>query len=901
MKVFWTRWHALGGLVTSFTLGGCATMMFPSSEPAPSKVHPAAPAEAGGAAARPAAAAPAAARSDSSLRPFADVIRGATESPGFFPLWRKDERVWIEVPLARLDQPFLLSINVHSSVGERGLYASQMDNSWVVSFRRVGNQMQLIARNLAYRAEGNAPLQQALAQAFSDSLLGSTPVISAEHPERQSVLIDAGFLLGDIAGYSTRIEAAFRLPYSFDRTNSFFEQSWASADMSTLNVRMHFSTPRIPAAVHNGTGPASPPSTTPDPRSFFVGFVYNFTKLPDEPMRPRRADPRLGHFTDAHTDLSTDLKTNPRVHYINRWRLEKKDASAALSEPKEPIVFWLDKNIPQRYRASVEAGVLEWNKAFERIGFKNAIVVRQQPDDATWDTLDSRHASIRWYVGADAGFARGPHHSDPRTGEILDADISMADVFTRSSRRFFVEETGMSSQDKLAQVTAAWRNGGDRYEPCHYAMEAAAEMDFVLDTLEERGEFDADGPEAEAFVQSVIKDTVMHEVGHTLGLKHNFKGSSVVKRGLLSDSAYTQANGISGSVMDYNAFNLALKGERQGAYNNATLGPYDYWAIEYAYKPIEPEKEPTELARIAARSVEPQLAYADDYDAGGFGGFEGIDPYANRFDLSDDPLAYADKRMKLSQELWQRVQVREPQYGDDPVRQRRLLLTGFRQLGRTAELASKFVGGMVQVRDLPGTSTRRTYTPVEPAKQREALQLLARGLFSTDSFRFRPEFLSSLPPDYLDRSAVGPVSVPDAVLNAQTSALDRLLSGGVATRLLDLPNYLGPKATQIISLQEVYRTVQDSVWSELKAGTEIDRLRRNLQREHLKRVTTLLTRGSGNLPPDALSLMRYNATQLQAQLQKAAANRRLSIETQAHLQDSAALLGEALKASMTRS
>nr|WP_259371863.1 zinc-dependent metalloprotease [Caldimonas mangrovi] len=897
-----TRWHALGGLVALMTLGGCATLMFPTSEPAPGKVHPAAPVDAAqpaGGSAKPVSAA--AERSHtSSLRPFADVIRGATESPGFFPLWRKDERLWIEVPRERLEQPFLLSVNVHSSVGERGLYASQMEDSWVASFRRVGNQMQLVARNLGYRADGNAPLQQALAQAFSDSLLGSTPVASAEHPERDSVLIDASFLLGDISGYSTRIEAAFRLPYNFDRNNSFFEQSWASAEMSTLNVRMHFATPRIPASALNGAGSASPPTTTPDPRSFFVGFVYNFTKLPDEPMQPRRADPRLGHFTDAHTDLSTDLKSNPRVHYINRWRLEKKDPQATLSEPKEPIVFWLDKNIPVRYRPAVEAGVLEWNKAFERIGFKGAVVVRQQPDDANWDTLDARHASVRWYVGADAGFARGPHQSDPRTGEILDADISMADVFTRSSRRFFIEETGRSSQERLAQLTAGWRTS-QRDELCHYAMEAAGEMDFVLDTLEERDEFNAGSPEAEAFVQSVVKDTVMHEVGHTLGLKHNFKGSTVVKRSQLADSGYTEAHGISGSVMDYNAFNLALKGERQGAYNNTTLGPYDYWAIEYAYKPIDRQKEAAELARIAARSVEPELAYADDYDAGGFGGFEGIDPLANRFDLGDDPLAYADKRMKLSQELWQRVQVREPQYGEDPVRQRRLLLSGFRQMSRTAELASKYVGGMVQVRDLPGTSSRRTYTPVDPAKQREALQLLAEGLFSTDSFRFRPEFLSSLPPDYLDRSAVGPVSVPDAVLDAQTSALDRLLSGGVATRLLDLPNYLGAKAARAISLQEVYRTLQDAVWSEVKAGAEIDRLRRNLQREHLKRMTVMLTRGSSSLPPDALSLMRYNATQLQAQLQRAAANRRVSIETQAHLQDSLALLNEALKASMSRS
>ena len=124
--------------------------------------------------------------------------------------------------------------------------------------------------------------------------------------------------------------------------------------------------------------------------------------------------------------MGADAKANPRVHHIKRWRLEKKDPAAAISEPVTPIVFWMDKNIPVKYRASVEAGILEWNKAFERIGFKNAVVARQQPDDADFDTLDARHASVRWFVGADVGFAIGPSHQDPRTGEILDADIGMA-------------------------------------------------------------------------------------------------------------------------------------------------------------------------------------------------------------------------------------------------------------------------------------------------------------------------------------------------------------------------------------------------------------------------------------------------------------------------------------------
>ena len=427
-------------------------------------------------------------------------------------------------------------------------------------------------------------------------------------------------------------------------------------------------------------------------------------------------------------------------------------------------------------------------------------------------------------------------------------------------------------------------------------------MSFALDVLEARGDIAPDSPEAEAFVQAVIKDTIMHEVGHTLGLKHNFKGSTVVKREQLRDKAFTEANGISGSVMDYNAYNLAANGERTATLNNTTLGPYDYWAIEYAYKPIDPAKEKAELERIASRSTEPLLAYADDADAGGIPGNDGIDPLANRFDLGDDPLEYYKKRLVLSRELWQRVQERAPQAGDDVARQRRVMLGGFRQLGRSSELVGKYVGGMHTVRDLPGTTGRASFAPVDPAKQREALQFLAKGLFAADSFRFKPEFLAGLAPDYNEWERGGLVSIPAAVLQVQTVALDRLLGAGTASRLLDLPLYVPEaKRRNLISLPEVYATLQGAVWSELKGSGDIDRLRRNLQREHLKRVQALLTRGSPTLPPDALSLVRMNATELQQDLQRASSRGGLSIEARAHVKDSLALLTEALRASMTRS
>lgn len=904
------RVAALTSLAAS--LAGCATLT-PSA--APTTPGATAPAAAAAPAAKPAtaqaaaapggaASAPAAARPDPSApKPFAEVIKDAKQQAGFFPVWRKDEKVWLEIPADRLDKPFLLSANISESVGERGLYGSQMGPSWLATFRRVNNQIQLVALNTEYVATTPA-MKATVAQSFSDSLLAATAVASAPHPERKSVLVDASFLLADLPGYASALEQAFRIGYGLDRGNSSIEKTRVTDDLLTLNLRMHFATARLPVPplTPSPVPLPPPPKTLPDPRSLFVGYVYSFTKLPETPMASRETDPRVGHFFDTVTDLTTDLQVNPKRFLVNRWRLEKADPAAALSEPKQPIVFWLDKNIPTTYRQAVTEGILEWNKAFERIGFKNAIVAKQQPDDADWDTLDSRHASIRWFVGSDVGFARGPSHSDPRSGEIIDADIAMSDVFGRGARRFRVESVGTTGQQFATPFALPFGSKGS-LQACDYTMQAATEFEFALDLLEARGDLSPDGPEAEAFAQSVVRDTIMHEVGHTLGLTHNFKASTVFTRAQLQDKAFTEKNGISGSVMDYNAYNLAIAGERQGSFNNTTIGPYDYWAIEYAYKPIEPAQEKAELAKIAGRSAtDPLLAFANDPDAGGGPANDGIDPLANRFDLGDDPLAYFRKRLQLSRELWQRVQERTPQAGEDPTRQRRALLSGFSALRDSPSLVGKYVGGMYTARSVPGAGNGRAFVPVEPARQREALQFLATGLFSADSFHFKPEFLASLTPDYREWERQGLVSIPASVLQLQSAALDRLMSPGTATRLLDLPLYVSEKERNgLISLNEVYGTVQGAVWSELKQGGGIDRLRRNLQREHLRRVQGLLVKVAVPLPADAQSLLRANATALRDQLRQALAGKRWDVESRAHLQESLAILDQALTASMIRS
>lgn len=828
------------------------------------------------------------------------------------PVWRRDDKVWLEITPERLGKPLLVTVNVAQSVGERGLYGSQMGPDWLAEFRKVGNQFQLVAKQQAFRGDRDPASRLAVSQGFSDSLIGSAAIVSAPHPERKSVLVDASFLLGDMAGYSTRLEAAFRMPFAPDRANSYFESARAEPGLTTLSAKVHFAVPRMaaPPLMIPGAPPpppqTPPPQTTPDPRSLFVGFVFNLRALPDKPMAARRADPRVGHFIDSYTDLSDDLRPDNRVHHITRWRLEKKDPTAAMSEPVQPITFWLDRNIPKRYRAAITAGVLEWNKAFERIGFKDAVVARQQEDNAEFDNMDAAHASIRWFVGADAGFAIGPSNSDPRTGEILDADIGMSDVFGRGARRQIREDVGQPAgfaghAPWQAQAQALWGTQS-AHRMCTHAHEAGTEMDFAMDLLEARGDLDPESPETEAFVQAYIRGVMVHEVGHTLGLRHNFKSSTTVTREQLKDKTFGSTRGISNSVMDYNAFNLPLAGEPKGELTMVGLGAYDYWAIEYAYKPLDSAREAADLQAIAARSAtDPLLIFGDDVDAGGFGGNDGLDPTANRFDLGDDPLAFYQRRMQLSRELWQRVQARGPKAGDDPERLRRSLLAGFNQFRDMPTLAAKYVGGMSTSRDPQGSGGRPAFTPVAPEKQRQALRFLTENLFSVDSFRFKPEFMASLSPNYVEWSRPGLVSVPQAVLRLQTQALDKLLAAGTAQRLLELPNYLAEKDRKgVISVNELYGAVQGAVWNELKTGKEIDPMRRNLQREHLKRLQAVLTRPPATLPADAVSLARLHATELQGQLRAALARPGLAVENRAHLQDAMALVTEALRATLSR-
>lgn len=920
------RLRTLPAALLMLGLASCATVTPPATADAAKATAPTATTTAAvgdSKAAPPAAAAATAARPGTAAaapgapKPFADVIKDAKEEKGFFTTWRKDDKVWIEIPEAMWDRPFFFSVNVTHNIGDAGLYGNQMGGflatgrgQYVASFRKFGPQgVQLIARNMAHTAAKDAPIRHAVERSFSDSLIASAAVVSAPHPERKSVLVEANALLiSDFPMAAQQLEQTFRQPYAFDEKNSSIEKVRNSDTETGFAVRGHYRLARLalPSPVPSPAPAPRVPTTLPDVRSLFMGYYYGFSQLPANPMRAREADPRVGYFTTGVNDFTNPDKREQKTRYINRWRLEKKDPTAALSEPKQPIVYWLDKNIPTAYRKAVSDGILEWNKAYEKIGFKNAIVVKQQGEDDDFDTSATRFASIRWVAGNNIQFgARGPSKVDPRSGEILDADIEMNEDISRIY-------SARVSEDPPRPVGAAlaglFRNSG---ELCSYADQKLSEAAFGLDLLVARGDFDYGSPEAESWIMDAVKDITAHEVGHTLGLRHNFKASLAVTPEQLRDPKFGAEVGVSASVMDYNALNIATKDERQGQYSMITVGPYDLWAIEYGYKETTPDTEKSELAKTLSRALEPQLAYATDEDAGYGSLLEGIDPEVNRSDLSSDPLGFYEKRFAVIRELWDRVQAKELAPGTKYEQLRRNFQRGFALMGQITELSAKYVGGVTVLRDVAG-SGRQPLTPVDADKQRRALNLLAKNLFAVDSFKFKPEFLGKLTPDFdarwdsVNDDDVGiptptqiDQSVAGRVFALQRAALGQLMRDSVAARLVVAPEKLSDPSKSL-GLPELYSTLQKSIWSELASGAPISMMRRNLQREHVRLLAEGVAKPSPRAPADARSLQREFAGDLLAQLRKAAAKPGLAIESRAHLNESIALLDGALKAQIAK-
>ncbi|MFQ5664271.1 MAG: zinc-dependent metalloprotease [Terriglobia bacterium] len=418
-------------------------------------------------------------------------------------------------------------------------------------------------------------------------------------------------------------------------------------------------------------------------------------------------------------------------------------------------------------------------------------------------------------------------------------------------------------------------------------------------------------PEKEKeFIRQFTREVTAHEVGHTLGLRHNFRASTINRSDQLADAQRARTVGLGASVMDYNPAVVALKGEKQGDYFPMVVGSYDQWAIEYAYKPVAraktPEEELPALRQIAARVADPLLPYATDEDAGL--NPRALDPRNSRFDFTDKPLTWFHHEFKVVNELWANMESKLLEPGESYTVLRRAFNFSWTPYFRGAHVAMKYIGGIYHNRDHFGDPNGRPpYVPVPAAKQREALAFLANEVWAPDVFQAPAELLNKLQFERFWDFEFSAYRTPrldyplhDAVLFVQSEVLSDLYHPTKLARLQDL-EVKYPNPNDRFTMADMFVGIRNAIWSELDSGSAINSFRRNLQRAHLRHLIRLLVKPANDTPQDAVTLARADLVELEQRIGRALSAGPLDYTTRAHLEETRARIRQALEAQLQRS
>lgn len=888
--------------------------------------------------------------------PFKDVSDGFEKvtttdgEPSFYGLWhrKKDGQILAELPRAFASQKHFIATTV--AAGEP--FAGLQGGDYYVYWRRYDKRLALIAPQIGVRSTGDAESKSSMKNIFTDQVLLDVPIVCMGPDGGPVIDLDellvgqAGkFFGGSAGGINARLS-------SVESIKAFLE-----------NVELSFQAP-----VGSGN---------------FKTFHYSISLIRENPAyKPRVADERIGFFTTNYIDLGKASSQEKFVRYVNRWHLEKRDPSLKLSPPKEPIIYYIDTNVPVRFRRWVRDGILAWNKAYEKCGIVDAIEVYYQ-DAATGahmdkDSEDVRYNFVRWLAN-DISTAIGPSRTNPLTGEILDADIVLTDGWIRVFWYEYKEYLPQQAMEGMSPETYAWLDQNPMWDP-RIRLAAPADRELMLAQRAARGvlrygghpafvvdpadmdeetaalagrtslttglcmaarskAYDAsamrlhmelagllrpdedpptgDKPKGDKpkddkgdlldgipdwYIGPALKDLTMHEVGHTLGLRHNFKASSVYTMEQMNSEEFKGKKTIVASVMDYTPVNINMgDGPIQGDYQPIDIGPYDLWAIEYGYT------FDNDLKPILARVAEPELVYQTDEDT------FGPDPYARRYDMAKDTVNFARNRMKLAKVAREKILEKFVKDGDSWANARRgyQMTLGMQTSGLS--MMSRWVGGSFVARDRKGDPNGRPpVTPVDPARQREALKWCIENSFHDASFGLTNDLLTRMTVDkWFDGggSAQDDPTWPvhDRIMGIQASVLTQLMNPTTLKRVYD-NEFVVPAGQDAVTLPELLDTVSAAVWTELDSVPDkrfsareplVSSLRRNLQREHMERLIDLTLQKSFNAahkPIAQLAAARLRDIHGRIESVISKANSNLDPYTSAHLVEAKTRIGKALEA-----
>ncbi len=843
-------------------------------------------------------------KKDSKYPPFADVVKEAkpTDEDSLIKLWQKGEHLYAELGSGQLNKDFIVLISIARGIGEGPILGGMtwgFGDDWLWQFRKVDDKIHVVRRNVRFTADKGSPEERAVKLAYTDSVLFSLPIVT-KGPSGGDVVDLAQVFMSDLPQISQVLPG-----FSFASNKS----TWESVKGFKDNVELQI-------AATYASGGAFELDTVADSRGVTIGVHYSISLLPQNGYHSRVADDRVGYFLTVLKDYSKKSDDDQFVRYINRWHLEKADPKADLSPPKEPIRFYIEKTVPYQYRKPIHDGILEWNKSFEKAGFVDAIHVIQQRDEDTWDPEDIHYNTFRW-ITASAGFAMGPSRVNPITGQILDADI----IFDADFIRFWKDEYENFSPDTVAALTGGALdlktyeeeqkkipNHLRHHAMCWCELHNGMSRELALGSAMMTAMEAAPNKEMqEKMLMQALKEVTMHEVGHTLGLRHNFKASTLYQLDELNDTDKTKNTGVTGSVMDYNPANIVPKDVKQGDYFSTTIGPYDMWAIEYGYK-VFSGTEADELKKIASRCAEPELAYATDEDTRGIDS----DPLSNRYDLGKEPLEFSKRRAKLIGDLWPQLLERAGKDGEGYQRVRRAFGVLLGNYGQAMYFASRYVGGVHVNRDHKGDANERApFVVVDPLKQREALTIVEEQVFSDKPFQFPPDLYNHLASSRWSHWGTSSpyrtdFAVHDVIGMWQNRILEQLLSPLTLDRLHD--SELKVAADQdAITTPELLNRLTKAIYAEvdsMPSGEFTDRkpaissLRRNLQRLYFERLARIAMGNSG-APADCQTVAVIELEDLGKRINKVTeSDAKLDTYTRAHLRETASRIKKVLDADL---
>jgi hypothetical protein len=768
-------------------------------------------------------------------RPYGSVVPAeARTDDGIFKVHRVAENVFYEIPKAQLNRDFLWVTQIKRTTYGAG-YGGQAVDDRVVRWELNNNRVFLRLINHSIVADPSTPIARAVQDANTPAIIRAFNV-AAFSPSGDPVIDVTSLFLTDVAEFSARASLGAR---GMDAGRSYIEKVVSFPENINVQVTQTFTGGGGDAGARGG-GRAGMRGS-----SGTVAVFHSMVKLPEVPMMPRLQDDRVGYFTTGNLDYGRDEHKAVRRTFIRRYRLEKRDPTAAVSEPVKPIVYYVDPATPAKYVPFVKKGVEDWQQAFEEAGFRNAILAREAPsatDDPDWDPEDVRYSVIRWLPSTTEN-ASGPNIADPRSGEILEADI-----------QFYHNVQNLATMWYFTQVSPL--------DPRAHKL-----------------------PLPDDLMGELIRFIVAHEVGHTLGLLHNMKASSLYTIEQVRDPAWVRENGHTPTLMDYSRFNYVAQPEDKIAVADLVpkIGPYDKWAIMWGYRPVPVAKTPDdERATVDSwareQDTKPYLRFstAGESEAAPYP----MDPGQVREAVGDaDPVratALGLRNLARVADLLVPATTAQPYDSYDLLTETygRVVTQWRTELGHVVNV----VGG-VDSRERYISQSGPRFTPIPRLRQAAAVQFLLANAFRTPAFLIKPDVLRRMEP----------AGAVNRIRAAQTSLMAALLQSARLERLIEQSAIDRSTYTPLQFLTDL----RTGLWNDLaKPAAPIDVFRRNVQRVHLDAIEARLN-GAEEPSDEVRALLKGELRAVDQQIARALPAV-TDVATRRHLQDARDVIAAAL-------